>query len=81
VPDAVLPGDLESGDLIVLPGGQEELTVVTIRLGHGGFLLTALPSGPAGSPAELVITLAAGAQVRRTGRVPPAGLRPSQVTP
>jgi hypothetical protein len=85
VPDVVLPGDLEAGDLIVLADRQDELIVVAVRLGHGGFLLTVTPSRPGGiqpaeSRPELVITLAAGAEVRRIGRMPPARLLPSQVT-
>jgi hypothetical protein len=86
VPDVVLPGDLEAGDLIVLADRQDELIVVAVRLGHGGFLLTVTPSRPggiqpAGSRPELVITLPVGAEVRRIGRMPPASLLPTQVTP
>ena len=86
MPDVVLPGELEAGDLIVLADRQDELIVVAVRLGHGGFLLTVTPSRPGGiqptgSRPELVITLAAGAQIRRIGRIPPASLLPSQVTP
>ena len=86
MPDVVQPGDLEAGDLIVLADGQDVLIVVAVRLGHGGFLLTVTPSRPggiqpAGSRPELVITLAADAEIRRTGRMPPARLLPSQVTP
>ena len=86
MPDVVQPGELEAGDLIVLAGSQDELIVVAVRLGHGGFLLTVTPSRPgglqpAGSRPELVITLAAGAEVSRIGRMPPAHLLPSQVTP
>lgn len=82
----VLPGDLEAGDLIVLADRQDELIVIAVRLGHGGFLLTVTPSRPggiqpAGSRPQLVITLAVGAEVRRIGRMPHAGLLPSQVTP
>jgi hypothetical protein len=80
-----MPGDLESGDLIVLPNSQDQLIVVAVRLGHGGFLLTVTPSRPggirpAGSRPELVISLAAGAEVRRIGRMPDASLLPAQVT-
>jgi hypothetical protein len=86
VPDVVPPGDLEAGDLIVLADRQDELIVVSVRLGHGGFLLTVTPSRPGGlqppgSRPELVITLAVGAEVHRIGRMPPASLLPSQVTP
>ena len=83
--DVVLPGDLEPGDLIVLPNGQDQLIVVAVRLGHGGFLLTVTPSRPggiqpAGSRPELVITLPVGAEIHRVGRMPPATLLPTQVT-
>ena len=86
MPDVVLPGDLEAGDLIVLADRQDELIVVAVRLGHGGFLLTVTPSRPggiqpAGSRPELVIALAVGTEVRRIGRMPPASLLPTQVTP
>ena len=86
MPDVVPPGDLEAGDLIVLADRQDELIVVSVRLGHGGFLLTVTPSRPGGlqppgSRPELVITLAVGAEVHRIGRMPPASLLPSQVTP
>ena len=82
----VLPGDLEAGDLIVLADSQDELIVVSVRLGHGGFQLTVTPSRPGGlqppgSRPELVITLAVGAEIHRIGRMPPASLLPSQVTP
>ena len=85
MPDVVLPGELEAGDLIVLADRQDELIVVAVRLGHGGFLLTVTPSRPGGiqppgSRPELVIPLAVGAEVRRIGRMPPASMLPSQVT-
>lgn len=86
MPDVVLPGELEAGDLIVLPDSQDKLIVVAVRLGHGGFLLTVTPLRPGGMPSagtrpELVITLAAGAELHRVGRLPPSGLLPTQVTP
>jgi hypothetical protein len=85
VPDVVLPGDLESGDLIVLPDSQDQLIVIAVRLGHDGFLLTVSPSRPGGlrpgeSRPELVITLAVGAEIHRIGRMPSATLLPTQVT-
>jgi hypothetical protein len=85
VPDVVLPGDLEAGDLIVLADRQDELIVIAVRLGHGGFLLTVSPSRPGGlrpgeSRPELVITLAVGAEIHRIGRMPAATLLPTQVT-
>jgi hypothetical protein len=84
VPDVVLPGDLDAGDLVLLPGSQEEMTVTAVRLGHGGFHLTLRPSasaGSRGSAPEQVVTLAADTELKRTGRLPPAPLLPAQTTP
>jgi hypothetical protein len=41
--DSVLPGDLNSGDVITLPDSQQDLVVRAFRLGQGGFLLTVAP--------------------------------------
>ena len=66
--DSVLPGDLNPGDVIALPDGQDDLVVRAVRLGRGGFLLTVegLESGP---PGERIVTLAAATPIHRTGRV------------
>ena len=66
--DALLPGDLNPGDLIVVPGQEGRLLVRAIRLGRGGFLLTvSAPESP--SPAtEWIITLTAATWVSRHGR-------------
>jgi hypothetical protein len=85
VPDVVLPGDLESGDLIVLPDSQDQLIVVAVGWA-AAFPDRQTPSRPGGiqpgeSRPELVITLAVGAEIRRVGRMPPATLLPATLLP
>jgi hypothetical protein len=52
----ILPGDLDAGDLIMLPGCAGELLVKAIRLGQGGSMLTVSPTGDDAPGAERVIT-------------------------
>jgi hypothetical protein len=68
VPDTVLPGDLDPGDVIVVPDAADELLVIAVRLGSGGFVLTVAPldSGRPGAERQLVLT--AGTPVRKRGR-------------
>jgi hypothetical protein len=68
VPDTVLPGDLEAGDVIAVAGAAEELLVTAIRLGHGGFVLTVSPLDNGRPGPERQLTLTAGTRVRKRGR-------------
>jgi hypothetical protein len=67
--DYVLAGDVGPGDVITLPDAKEDLVVVAVRLGHGGFLLTVTPLD-GGSRGEHVVTLTAATQILKTGRQP-----------
>jgi hypothetical protein len=67
VSDTVLPGDLNVGDVIVLPGGGGEVVVETIQLGHGVFVVTVSDLGSAVTGAARVITLTAATRVSRRG--------------
>jgi len=67
VGDALLPGDLNAGDVIALPGVNGDLVVRAVRLGQGGFVLTA--SEPDVAPAaDRIITLTAATRVSRRGK-------------
>lgn len=63
--EEILPGDLDAGDIIKLPGSADELLVKAVRLGQGGFLLTVSPADGDTSRAERVVTLTAAVYLRR----------------
>ena len=68
MPDTVLPGDLDPGDVIAVPDSEGELLVIAVRLGSGGFVLTVAPltNGRQGAERQLVPT--ASTPVSRHGR-------------
>jgi hypothetical protein len=67
--DSVLPGDLNAGDVIIVPEYHDEMLVKTVQLGHGGFVLTVRPVGDSAPHAQRVLTLTAATPVRRLGRI------------
>lgn len=67
--DAVLPGDLVAGDLIVLPGTPDEVLVRAVRLGQGGFILTVSPAHDRNPEAQRNVTLTFATALLRRGRV------------
>ncbi len=66
--DTVLPGDLNTGDVIVLPDVDGEVLVEAVRLGQGGFLLTVSALDTAVPGATWVVTLTAATPVSRRAR-------------
>jgi hypothetical protein len=68
VTDEVLPGDLDPGDVIMLPGaGEHEWLVKAVRLGQGGFILTVSAAGDDAPGTERIITLTAATRLRKRG--------------
>jgi hypothetical protein len=66
----VKPGDLEAGDVIALPGdGAGRFRVMTVRLGHGGFIVAVSPADGSDPGTEREITLTVAARLRRYGRI------------
>ena len=57
--DNVLPGDVNAGDVITLPGDDADVRVRAIRLGHGDFQLTVEPPGCDEPRDERTVTLTA----------------------
>jgi hypothetical protein len=68
VPDTVLPGDLDPGDVIALDGAEDQLLVIAIRLGSGGFVLTVATLRGGRPGPERQLTLTASTAVRKRGR-------------
>ena len=63
--EEILPGDLDTGDVIMLAGGGDELLVKAVRLGQGGFILTVSPADDDTPGTERLITLTVATRVRR----------------
>ena len=63
--DLVFAGDVNAGDVVVLPGASTAVLVKMVRLGQGGFVLTVAPVDDDRPQAEQLVTLAAGARLRK----------------
>ena len=66
--DVVFAGDVNAGDVVVLPGTSSAVLVKAIRLGQGGFILTVAPVGDDRPQAERLVTLTAAARLRKGDR-------------
>jgi hypothetical protein len=62
----ILAGDVEAGDVIVLPDARDAVLVRQVRLGQGGFILTVAPVDDDRPEAEWLVTLTAGIRLRKT---------------
>jgi len=65
VEDLVFAGDVNAGDVVVLPGASAAVLVKMVRLGQGGFILTVAPVDDNRPQAEQLVTLTAGARLRK----------------
>lgn len=61
----VFAGDVNAGDVVVLPGASSAVLVKAVRLGQGGFILTVAPVGDDRPQAEQLVTLTAAARLRK----------------
>jgi hypothetical protein len=68
VDDAILAGDVDAGDVVVLPHAGDEVLVKRVRLGQGGFILTVAPVGDDRPEAERLVTLTTGIRLLKRGR-------------
>jgi hypothetical protein len=62
----ILAGDINAGDVIVLPDARDAVLVKQVRLGQGGFILTVVPADDDGPEAERLVTLTAWTRLRKT---------------
>jgi hypothetical protein len=68
VEDLVFAGDVNAGDVVILPGASNAVLVKTVRLGQGGFIFTVAPVGHDRPQAEQLVTLTAGERLRKHGQ-------------
>ncbi|HEY6315269.1 MAG TPA: hypothetical protein VIY52_31310 [Streptosporangiaceae bacterium] len=66
--DVILAGDVDAGDVVVLPDGSDEVLVKRVRLGQGGFIFTVAPVGDDRPEAERLVTLTAEIRLLKRGR-------------
>ena len=66
--DVVFAGDVNAGDVVILPGARSAVLVKAVRLGQGGFILTVAPVGDDRPQAEELVTLTAAARLRKHGQ-------------
>lgn len=62
----ILAGDINAGDVILLPDTRDAVLVKQVRLGQGGFILTVVPADDDCPEAERLVTLTAGVRLRKT---------------
>jgi hypothetical protein len=67
VDDVVLAGDVEAGDVVVLPDAGDAVLVKKVRLGQGGFILTVAPVGDDRPEAERLVTLTTEVRLHKRG--------------
>ena len=63
----ILAGDVDAGDVIVLPDASDAVLGKKVRLGQGGFILTVVPVGDDRPEAERLVTLTTEIRLRKRG--------------
>ncbi|HEV2934199.1 MAG TPA: hypothetical protein VGY96_13785 [Streptosporangiaceae bacterium] len=66
--DVILAGDVDAGDVVVLPDASDEVLVKRVRLGQGGFIFTVAPVGDDRPEAERLVTLTTEIRLLKRGR-------------
>ncbi len=64
----VLASDVDVGDTIVLPGADEPVLVLQVRMGQGGLIFTVAPADRGEPEHEHVLKLTTRVRVRQRGR-------------
>jgi hypothetical protein len=64
----VLASDVDVGDTILLPGADEPVLVLQVRMGHGGLIFTVAPADRDQPEHEQILKLTARVRVRQRGR-------------
>jgi hypothetical protein len=70
VEDVIQAGDVDVGDVIVLPGSDEQVLVAMVRLGQGGLIFTVTPADGGPPEQERLVKLTTEVRLRKRGRDP-----------
>lgn len=68
--NVIIAGDVDAGDLIVLPDATDPVLVKRVLVGQGGFILTVAPVGDGRPERERLVTLSTNVRLRKYGRSP-----------
>jgi len=69
VDDVILAGDVDVGDVIILPGAEDPVLVSRVRFGQGGLIFTVASAGNDSSgEEERSVKLTATVRLRKRGR-------------
>jgi hypothetical protein len=66
--DVILAGDVDVGDLIVLPDGDDPVLVNRVRLGRGGLIFTVTSASSDSLEEERPVKLTTEVRLRKRGR-------------
>ena len=66
--DAVLAGDVDVGDVIVLPDADEPVLVSRVRLGQGGLIFTVAPASGDSPEQDRPVKLTTKVRLHSRGR-------------
>jgi hypothetical protein len=66
----ILAGDVNAGDVIVLPDARDAVLVKQVRLGQGGFILTVVQVDNDRPEAQRLVTLTAAIRLRKRSSRP-----------
>jgi hypothetical protein len=68
VEDVIPAGDVDVGDVIVLPDADEAVLVRMVRLGQGRLIFTVTPASSDSPEEERAVKMTAEVHLRRRGR-------------
>jgi hypothetical protein len=68
VENVIQAGDVDVGDVIVLPGSDEQFLVAMVRLGQGGLVFTVTSADGGSAEEERLVKLTTEVRLRKRGR-------------
>ena len=66
--DVILAGDVDVGDVIVLPGADGPVLINRVRLGQGGLIFTVKPASGDSPEEERPVKVTTEVRLRKRGR-------------